>query len=142
MQPEQGDMTSARVRVAWTVVIAFVMLFGYAVDLKHRSDVARLESVPLSPASLQLAALTKEPDTLIRAFGAPDYDQSTIEPDSTITRAVTYAVEYVQVVYRTDGPGATPAASQRWTRIGFRDPTNNAPLDPNEALSRLAARRR
>jgi hypothetical protein len=115
-----------------------VVLIGYVAELWSRSKAPRM---PAPPASPQLIELASTPDTLVSAFGAADYDQSSIGADATVTRSVTYAVEYVQVVYRSSGPAST-AASRRWTLIGFRDAANFAWLNPTEAMARLSARRR
>ena len=117
---------------------ALVIVAAYIADPRRRPGGSDMEV----PAAASLAALVSAPDALIRAFGKPDYDQSTVGDDSVITRRVTYAVEYVQVVYRTERSASDPAANLPWKLIGFRDPATNAPLDPNEALLRLDARKR
>ena len=137
-------MISARAggaRLYWILAIALIMLAGYAADPRNRSTVTSMQR-PAAPPSPHLAGLAKDPASLIRSFGEPDYDQSTIEKDASITRRVTYAVEYVQVVYRTDGPASAPATSAPWKLIGFNDPASNAPLDPAVAMLRLDARKR
>lgn len=137
-------MISARAggaRLAWIAALALVMLAAYADNPRNRSEVISVPAPDASP-SPPLAGLVKDPAVLIRSFGEPDYDQSTIERDSSITRRVTYAIEYVQVVYRTDGPAAAPTPGRPWRLIGFTDPASNAALDPAEALRRLDARKR
>jgi hypothetical protein len=116
-----------------------VIAAAYVADPRRRPAEPGTE-VPA--AGSRLAALAGAPDALIRAFGTPDYDQFAVGDDSVTTRRVTYAVEYVQVVYRTERSTSDPAVNLPWKLIGFRDPASNAPLDPNEALLRLDARKR
>jgi len=130
-----------RARTYWILAVALVIPVGYAADAWNRSRVASMRA-PASPPSPHLAGLARDPATLVRAFGEPDYDQSAIESDSSITRRITYAVEYVQVIYRTDGSASAPTAGPTWKLIGFRDPASHALLDPAEAMQRLDARKR
>jgi hypothetical protein len=134
-------MTSARARAAWMLAAALVIVAAYVADPRRRPENSRME-VPAAAPPPHVAALASTPDRLIRAFGAPDYDQATVGDDSVTIRRVTYAVEYVQVVYRTERSTSDPAANLPWKLIGFRDPASNAPLDPKEALLRLDARKR
>ena len=118
--PMRADGTG-RGGLYWLPAIDSVMRVGYAADPRHRLNVVS-KAVPAAPPSPHPAGLAGDPATLLRTFGEPDYDQSTLESDASMTRRVTDAVEYVQLVYRTDGPAAAPSTSPSWKLIGFTDP--------------------